>query len=176
MTTETDEQVLQSFLHDDESLASIVTIQAAQRGFTTTPPQLAEEATVGVTEQRLLWFDEGLETIDLSAINSVEVGSVEHQSAPTIVRVGSVVLLAGIVAGIVGWLFAGLSPTVGIGLATAGVVAFVASIGTARARGDTGGGFEKHRLSIQHDDGVALLWGSETELTTIESALDEQLS
>lgn len=173
MGTETGEQVLQSFLNDDESLLTTVTVQAVQRGFTTTPPQLEESVTVGVTGDRVLWFDDELSTIEQSSIDRLERDTVSHRSAPTIVRIGSFAMIAGIVAALVGGLFAGQSLPVSLGLATAGIGVFAVTIAVARVRGDTGDGFEKHRLAIETDDELVQLWGVEAALGQLHGALDE---
>jgi len=176
MAPETDEQVLRSFLNDDESLLTTVTVQAVQRGFTTTPPQLEERVTVGVTGDRLLWFDDELATIERSSIDGLERDTVSHRSAPTIVRVGSFAMIAGVVAALVGGLFAGQSLPVSLGLAAGGVAVFVVTIAVARFRGDTGDGIEKHRLTIETADELVQVWGTEAELGQFHGALDEHPS
>lgn len=173
MSSATDEQILKSFLDDDESLRSTATVDAVQRGFTTTPPQLEDSVTVGVTDRRLLWFDEELDTIERSAIESVERDSVSHRSAPTVVRVGSFAMIAGIVAGLVGGLVGGLSLPVSLGLVAGGIAVFAATLALARVRGDTASGFEKHRLTVETDDQLIQLWGTDDALATVESELTE---
>lgn len=176
MAPETDEQILQSFLSDDESLLWTEHVEAVQDGFTTTPPQMGDDVTVGVTEQRLLWFDDELAAVDRSAIDSVERDTVGHRSAPTIVRIGSLAMLAGLVAAVVSTAFAGQPLTVAAGLAIGGIAVFAATIALARIRGDASGDFEKHRLTVTHDDGLVLLWGSENGLSSLAAALDDQRS
>jgi hypothetical protein len=176
MTDETDEQILRSFLEEDESLLAVAGVRAAQRGFSTTPPQLADDATVGVTERRLLWFTDELETVDRAEINGVERDSVSHQSAPTVVRLGSFAMIAGLVGAVVAVLFAGQSLPVGLGLAAGGVAIFAATIGVARVRGDTGGdgGFEHHRLNVKTTTELVQLWGDAAALSEIADALAEE--
>lgn len=177
MSDETDEQILRSFLADDESLLAVAGVRAAQRGFSTTPPQLADDAIVGVTERRLLWYEGELETVDRADINGVEPDSVSHQSAPTVVRVGSFAMIAGIVAGVAATVFAGQSLAVALGLAAGGIAIFAATIGLARIRGDTvedGGGFEHHRLNVKTTTQLVQLWGDENALSSIETALEAE--
>jgi len=174
MASETDERVLQSFLDGDESLVSTATIEAAQRGFSAAPPQLGDDLVAGVTEHRLLWFDDELATVELSAIQSVDVDSVSHRSAPTIVRIGSFAMIAGLVAALVGSLFAGQPLRISLALAAGGVLAFAATIAIARLREDTASGFEKHRLTVDAGDELIQLWGSEEPLGALATALDEQ--
>lgn len=174
MTTETDEQLLQSFLADDESLLCTAALNAVQDGLTTAPPQLGGDVAVGVTEHRLLWFDDELETVERSAIESVERDTVSHQSAPTIARIGSFLMIAGIVGGVVSVVFTAQPLIVSAGLAVGGILAFAATIAVARARGDTGGGIEKHCLTVERDGGPVLLWGREDALSSLATALADQ--
>lgn len=174
MSDGTGEQILRSFLSDEESLLSTATAEAVQTGFTTTPPQLGDDVAVGVSDRRLLWFDDELETIDRSSIESVERDAVSHQSAPAIARIGSFLMIGGIVAGLVSAVFTDQPLLVSVGLAVAGILAFAATVGVARVRGDTGGGIEKHRLTIEHDGGLVLVWSTESALAELAAALDER--
>jgi|GEM_PF-3528208 len=176
MASETDERVLQSFLDDDESLVSTATIDDAQHGFGSTPPQHDGGVSVGVSDRRLLWYDNELGTVALSAVESVDIDSIAHQSSPTVVRIGSFVMIAGLVAALVGSLFAGQSLQTALALGGGGVLAFVATIVVARLRHETGTGFEKHRLTVDAGEDLLQLWGNEETLESLAGALDEQRS
>jgi len=174
MAAETGEQILRSFLTDDESLHATATVDGVQRGFSATPPRANGTVTVGVTEDRLLWFDDELDELDRTGIESVEGDVVDHQSAPTIVRIGSFVMIAGVVAALFSYVFGGQSLPAALGLAVGGVLAFVATVAVARVREDAGSEFVKHRLTVEGSEETVQLWGDRDELTTLKAVLVEE--
>lgn len=174
MTDGTGAQILQSFLDGDEELQATVTVEAVQRGFSTSPPMSGDDVTVGVTRDRLLWFDDELETVPLDEIERVEQSHIEHQSAPTIVRLGSFGLIFGILAAIGTAVATDYSLLVSIALVAGGALAFVATILVARSRDESGSQFEKHRLVVE-GDAMVLIWGQQDALSAIESAIAERI-
>lgn len=171
MAAGTGEQILTSFLAADERLVSTATADGVVRGFTTTPPQFGDGVTVGVTDHRLIWFDDELGELDSGQIDEVDIETVAHRTAPLVVRLGSFAMLAGLVAGVVAGTLTGQPLTVSLGLAGGGIAAFALSLAVARYSGDRGGGFERHRLTVQTADDHVEIWGDPDDLASIEAAL-----
>ena len=130
--------------------------------------------TIGLTDRRLLWLDENLETVERAAVETVSTDQVEHRNAPRMVRAGGAALVLGALASAV-MLFVLSSPlsTASLPL-TGGVVLFLTSIGFARARDESGAQLMQHRLQIETPESVVTVWGDQEDVAPLADALDAE--
>ncbi|ACV10259.1 hypothetical protein Huta_0070 [Halorhabdus utahensis DSM 12940] len=102
------EKALESLLADDESLVESWTVDTVTRGFEFSPPGLGGTETVGLTDRRIVWLDDELETVDLEDIRSVGVDSVGQSLASMLLITGPIATVLGAIVTIVLRLFTSL--------------------------------------------------------------------
>lgn len=167
-----DERVLASFCDGDEELGETWQVTAVERGRPRSPPQTGGDETLGLTDRRLLWFDEELDSVALAAVESVDSGVTRHRSAPRIVRIGSGAMVVGLLT-TVGATFLSLT-TLPVALlpVVVGVVAFAGSLLYARASGQSGTERVQHRLRIDDGGEPVTVWTDEATAAAIASAVE----
>lgn len=126
------EQALASLLGEDESLLETWTADTINRGFELSPPGMGGSETLGLTDRRLVWLDDDLETVDLGDVVSVETNSVSRTPGSTLALIGPVLLVLGAIATVALWLLSSFS--VGVVLAPLGIGALVFLLGLLSTR------------------------------------------
>lgn len=169
----TDEQILTSFLDDDEELIDVWHVGTVGQGLHRPPlgPTATEEA-VAITERRLLWFEDELRTIPLDDVDSLDRDVVEHTTAPRAVRLASVGLLLGLTATGIAVLFSSLPTVLALVPAGVGLAAFLTVLLAARQRGLSGSARSFPYLQVETRDGTTTLWGPDDALAEIATALE----
>lgn len=167
-------RALHSFLDEDEEWVESWAVAAVGRGLTAATPRPSGEETVGLTDRRLLWLDENLESVALADVTSVDADAVDHARAPPLVRAGGAALVFGAL-GSAALLFA-LSFPLATGLVPfgVGVVAFVATLWVARARAEASDRVRRHRLRIEADGEVLTVWCDEPTCAEIADRIREE--
>lgn len=166
------EKALASFCEDGETWVDSWTVSAVGRGWDAAMPGFSTQ-TVGLTDRRLLWLDENLETVELADVESVSTDEVDHSNAPGVVRAGAFALVLGAMASAaLAFLLSTPLSTAVLPLA-AGALLFVGSIGVARAREETGARLVQHRLQIDAGEDVVTVWGDEGDVAALADALEE---
>lgn len=171
--TASDERVLASFLDGEEELRATWRVDAVHRGWATSPPQFGDDVRLGLTDRRLLWDDEELDSVALAAVEDVERDVHVHRSAPRIVRIGSAAMLLGLVTtvGVVGLGLADL--TTGLLPIVVGVLAFLGAVGYARFSGQSTVDRVQPRLRIDDGGEQVTVWGEEDALDAVRDAVAE---
>lgn len=167
-----DEQVLASFCDGDERLRETWTVTAVERGRPRKPPQAGGDLTLGLTDRRLLWFDEELGSVALAALEGVEPGVTRHRSAPRIVRLGSVAMMLGLLTTVTATVLSLASLPTALLPVIAGVFAFAGALVYARATGQSGSERSQHRLRIDDGGEPVTVWADEATSEAIATALD----
>lgn len=166
-------KALESFCGDDETWVDSWRVSAIGRGWNAAMPGFSKE-TVGLTDQRLLWLEENLETVDVAAIESVTSDEVSHHSAPGMVRAGGVALVLGAMATAAMLFVFSFSLTTALVPLAIGAGIFALSIGFARARQKSDAQLMQHRLQIETDDSVVIVWGDQEDMATLKDAIEPE--
>ena len=165
-------KALESFCEDDETWVDSWTVSAVGRGWSAAMPGLAATETVGLTDERLLWFDDDLEAVDRADIEAVSTAVVDHQDATPLVRGGAAALVLGALGSIALLFVLSVPLTTGLVPLAAGLLAFVGSVGFARARKRAGEQLMQHRLRIEAGDSAVTVWGDDEVVESLAAALD----
>lgn len=169
-----DDRTLGSVVGDDEQLRETWTVAAVQRGWPRSPPQFGGTQRLGLTDRRLLWFDADLDSVPLATIESVETDAVRHRSAPRIVRIGSGLMVAGLLATVVATVLSLAALTVTLLPVVLGVAAFVATLVYARASAQSGEERVQHRLRVDDGGERVSVWADEDVVSAIEDAVETE--
>lgn len=121
------EQALSSLLGDGEPLRETWSVDTVTRGFEFSPPGFGGSETVGLTDQRLVWLDDELETVDLADVTSVDINSVGQSPASMLLVVGPIAIVLGAVASSVLWFFTSLPSMVTLAPVGLGILALAAA-------------------------------------------------
>ena len=168
-----DERVLRSFVGEDEAWQGHWTVTAVKRSAGQLPPGAAGEETVAVTDDRLLWFQNELETVAIDRIENVELEYVEQQAAPPIVLGGGLLFVVGVFASI-GAFFANAGGPMIVALpALTGLMVFLATRIVADHTGREGEVRAGHRLRLWVDGDPVSVWGQEeATIEEVAAAID----
>lgn len=166
-------KALESFCEGDEAWEGSWKVSAVGRGWDAAMPGFSSE-TVGLTDRRLLWLDENLETVELTDVEAVSTDTVEHGNAPGVVRAGALALVLGAIGSAVLFLLFSAGLRTAILPLTGGTLLFVGSIGVARAREETGARLMQHRLQIETAESVVTVWGDQEDVQALADALDSE--
>lgn len=131
------ERALASFLDgDDEELVETWTVDTINRGFELSPPGMGPTETLGLTDRRLLWLDDELESVEFADIKAVKTETTQSGAGSAIVRLGVLGLVIGVLATVVLWLFTSLSTPLTVAPLGVGLFTLVLSAITARRHDD----------------------------------------
>lgn len=167
-----DEQVLASFCDGDEAIRETWTVMAVERGRPGAPPQVGGDLTLGLTDRRLLWFDEELGSVALAAVEDVDAGVTRHRSAPRIVRLGSAAMMVGLLATVTATVLSLASLPAAVLPVILGVLAFAGTMVYARVTGQSGSEHSQHRLRIDDGGEPVTVWAEEATTAAVAVALD----
>ncbi|CCQ32181.1 hypothetical protein HLRTI_002759 [Halorhabdus tiamatea SARL4B] len=121
------ERALSSLLGEEEPLRETWRVDTVTRGFEFSPPGLGGSETVGLTDQRLVWLDDELETVDLADVTSVGINSVGQSPTSMLLVVGPIAVVFGVITSLLLWLFTSLPSIVTLAPVGLGVLALVAA-------------------------------------------------
>lgn len=165
-------KALESFCEDDEAWVDSWTVSAVGRGWGAAIPGSSADETIGLTDRRLLWLDENLESVVLDDVESVTTDVLEHSSAPGSVRLGAVALVLGAFGSAVSLVVLSFPLATALLPLVVGLIVLVGSIGVARARAETGAKNVYHQLLIELDDSFVTVWGDRESVEMLADALD----
>lgn len=164
--------VLGSFCDAEETLRGTWSVRAVERGWPSGPPGIGPDYRIGVTDRRVLWYDgEDLDSVALAAVEDWERDVHRHRSAPRIVRIGSGLMLTGLLATLAVAVLASVPLTVALAPVIGGSAAFAATLAYGRFAGATGTERVDHRLRIDEGGEPVTVRGDEAILDEIEAAL-----
>ena len=163
------EKALASLLADDEQLCETWSVDTINKGFSMSPPGMGPNETLGLTDRRLVWLDEELETIDLDDIRAIEATSVDRSSAPVVVVLGSIAIVLGIIATPLLWLFASLPIEQTLAPLALGIVLYLLSSVITAIRTDGEEVDRQHYLEVRTARTTAQVYDSKA---TVEEMLD----
>lgn len=165
-------KALESFCGDDETWVDSWTVSRVGRGLSGAMPGVTGTETVGLTDRRLLWLDENLESVALGDVESVSTDALEHGNAPGSVRVGAAALVFGAIGSVAALFALSLPLATALAPLAVGLLLFVGSVGVARARAETGAEVVQHRLRIETPESVVTVWGDEADVEALAAAVD----
>ncbi|WP_136686735.1 hypothetical protein [Halorhabdus amylolytica] len=168
------ERALASFLGDDEELVETWTVDTIIRGFELSPPGMGPTETLGLTDRRLLWLDEDLETVEFEDVEAIKTETMQSGTGSAILRLGVLSLAIGILATIALWLFMSFSPLLTAAPFGVGVVTFALSVVTARLRDDDEAGETYHYLAVQTSRTTLQVYATEATVETIVDQINAQ--
>lgn len=166
------ERALDSVLAADETLVTTWTVGAIRRGFARRPPQFGADLRLGLTDRRLAWIDEELQSVDRERIDGAETGTVTVAPAPTVVRIGGLAAVLGLVGTAVAWLLGWLSLPAALAPLTAGLAVLVGTALYARFRGLTSARTDYHYCRIDTDEAAVTVFADAETVASIADTLE----
>lgn len=172
-----DERVLASFLEAEEPLRETWRIAGVTLGAAATPPPTNREVPVGLTDRRLVWYDEDRDeafgAVALSAVSATERDAHDHRSAPRIVRGAGAALALGVLTSVALFVFELGALRAAAAPALLGVIAFLVALAYARWYELEATVRTYPFLRIDDGERDVTLWGPSAELDAIAAALGE---
>lgn len=167
------ERALASFTGEDEELSTTWEVDSIVRGLSFSLPGIGEGETLGVTDSRLLWLDEDLETVEIAAVEDIEITSISRSSAPWTIRLGAIALTLGLIGTPLLWLFASLSLLETLAPLGMGVLVLALTTAIARLRGQTvEEGESQHFARLRTSASVVQIFADEETLEEIVDAIE----
>jgi hypothetical protein len=177
MSGDRTEQALRSFLADDEQLLATWTVDGITRGLSLSVPTLGASETLGLTDRRLLWLDEELETVPLEDVHELEATSMQASGAGLLAGVGGLALALGLLITPLLWVFTDVSAQLALAPIVIGAVTFVAGLAGSRVRDDSDDRPAHHYLQIRTVKTTVQVFADESVVAAIreqiETATDE---
>jgi len=136
------ERALASFLDDEEALVETWTVDTINRGFELSPPGMGPTETLGLTDRRLLWLDDDLETVEFADVKAIKTETMQSGTGSAMLRLGVLGLVVSVLATSLLWLFASLSTPLTIAPLGLGLLTFALSAITARRQKEDDGDVE----------------------------------
>ncbi|WP_135662059.1 hypothetical protein [Halorhabdus rudnickae] len=171
------ERALASFLDGDEELVETWTVDTINRGFELSPPGMGDSETLGLTDRRLLWLDDELETVDLEVIRHVDHESVRPHSTPLLLTVGALALVLGALATPALWLLASLSTVETLAPLAVGVGLFVVTSVLSHVRdGDVDDDEHFHYLELRTERTTVQIYADLEIVDAIGERIESKLS
>lgn len=172
MTMDRTERALASVLDDDEELRETWQVDTIKRGFDLSPPGMGSGETLGLSDRRLLWLDDELETVALADVKAVKIETMQAGTASAVLRIGLLSLVISALATIALWLFTSFSTLLTAAPLGLGVFTFALSVVTARLRddGEDEAGETYHYLAVQTPRTTLQVYATEG---TVEAIVDQ---
>lgn len=165
------EQALASLLDEDESLQETWNANTINRGFEMSPPGMGGSETLGLTERRLVWLDEELETLELADVVSVDTNAIAQSATSLLFGIASLSIVVGAIASIVLWLFTSFSTVVTLAPVGIGVILLLVAFLRSRVR-DSEDVEYQHFLEVKAAETIVQVYATES---TVES-MHERIS
>jgi len=143
------ERALASLLGADEELQETWTVDTINKGLSFSPPGMGTDETLGLTERRLLWLDDELESVAFDDLRDAKIETMQSGSSSAIVRLGVVALVFGVLTTAGLWLLSPLSTVVAVAPLAIGVGTLGLAAVTARLRDEDGEETEQHYLKLR---------------------------
>ncbi|MFB6202035.1 MAG: hypothetical protein ABEI98_08490 [Halorhabdus sp.] len=165
-------KALASLLAADEELLESWTVDTINEGFELSPPGMGPDETLGLTERRLIWLDEDLESVDLDDVLVVSGESVSESASPVLATGGILALVLGIVATPALWVLTSLPIAQTIAPLVGGVILFgLATIASHLRTGDDGGN-RQHYLEVKTARTTVQVYASEDTVTEMAERIE----
>ncbi|WP_181686860.1 DUF6232 family protein [Halorhabdus salina] len=171
MSSDRAKQALRSFLGDDEQLLETWAVDGATRGLSLSVPTLGDSETLGLTDQRLLWLDEDLETVPLENIRDLEPTSMQPSGAGLLAGVGGLALALGLLVTPILWVFVDVSARMALAPIVIGAVLFVAGLVGSRLRDDSDDRPAQHYLQIRTSETTVQVFADDSDIEDIRERI-----
>ncbi|WP_158854576.1 DUF6232 family protein [Halorhabdus sp. CUG00001] len=171
MSTDRTEKALRSFLGDDEQLRETWVVDGITRGLSLSVPTLGGSETLGMTDQRLLWLDEELETVALEQVRDLESTSMQPSGAGLLAGLGGLALVFGLLVTPILWLFVDVSAQVALSPIVIGAVLFAAGLAGSRLRDDSDDQPAQHYLQIRTSEATVQVFADDADVDDIRETI-----
>lgn len=166
------EQALASLL-EDEPLEETWTVDTINRGFELSPPGMGDTETLGLTDRRLVWLAEELESVDVSDIRSMDVESVNQAPSSALVLLGPVLGLLGAPLSAALWLFTSLSIEIVLAPLAIGALVFVVGLVSSQFGSDDDAEVY-HYLELRTVDSTVQVYATPDLVETIRDRIADR--
>ena len=167
------EQALSSLLDAEESLLETWHVDTINRGFELSPPGMGDSETIGLTDRRLIWLDDELESVHVSDIRSTGVESVNQAPSSALVLLGPVLGLLGAPLSAALWLFTSFSFEIVLAPLALGGLVFAVGLVISQL-GDNDDAEIYHYLEIRTVDSTVQVYATAETAETIRDLIADR--
>jgi len=168
------ERALDSLLEEGEPLVETWTVDSTTRGLEFSPPGLGGTETVGLTDRRLVWLDDELETVDLADVTSVGIDSVGQSTTSLLLVTGPIATVLGAIVTAVLWLFTSLPGIVTVAPLGLGVFVLLAAVVGSRLQ-DTENIERQYYLDVKTTETTVQVYATESTVESMNERITASL-